>query len=175
MSNIKKTIYASLCVALGVVLPIAFHSIPNAGSIILPMHIPVLICGLICGWPFGLACGILAPLLSSLITGMPPIAYVPSMLCELAVYGLITGLLFKFIHTKKTIADTYISLVGAMIAGRIVYGILNALIFSVGKYSMSIWLTSAFVTSIPGIIIQLIIIPVLIVALEKAKLTERRY
>lgn len=175
MSNIKKTIYAALCVALGVILPIAFHSIPNAGSIILPMHIPVLICGLICGWPFGLACGILAPLLSSLITGMPPIAYVPSMLCELAVYGLITGLLFKFIHTKKTIADTYISLVGAMIAGRIVYGILNALIFSVGKYSMSIWLTSAFVTSIPGIIIQLIIIPVLIVALEKAKLTERRY
>jgi niacin transporter len=175
MSLIKRTIYASLCIALGVVLPLALHSVPNAGNIFLPMHIPVLLCGLICGWPFGLACGVLTPLLSSLITGMPPMAYVPGMLCELAVYGLLSGLLLRFVHTGKTLADIYVSLVCAMLAGRVIYGALNALIFSVGDYSLSIWLTSVFVTSLPGIIIQLVIIPAIIFALEKARLIERRY
>ncbi|HBN82057.1 MAG TPA: ECF transporter S component, partial [Ruminococcaceae bacterium] len=80
----KKLTAAGMCIALGIVLPIAFHAIPNAGSILLPMHIPVLLCGLLCGWPYGLACGVLSPLLSSLLTGMPPAAYLPSMVCELA-------------------------------------------------------------------------------------------
>ncbi len=175
MSQTKKIVYAGLCIALGVLLPIAFHSVPNAGSIFLPMHIPVLLCGLICGCPFGLACGILSPVLSSLITGMPPIGYLPGMLCELAVYGVMTGILLRSVRTKKLVADIYISLIGAMLAGRIVYGILNALIFNVGQYSMSIWLTSAFVTSLPGIIIQLIVIPVLVFVLERAKLIKSKY
>ena len=105
MSNTKRMILTALFVALGVVLPMAFHSIPNAGSIFLPMHIPVLLCGLICGWAYGLGCGVLAPLLSSLMTGMPPAAILPGMLCELAVYGLVSGLLLKVIHTKRTIVD----------------------------------------------------------------------
>lgn len=81
-SSTRRLVMAALCVALGVVLPMAFHSVPRGGSIFLPMHIPVLLCGLACGWPYGLACGVLAPLCSSLITGMPPAAYLPSMLCE---------------------------------------------------------------------------------------------
>lgn len=170
MTNTKRMILAGLCIALGIVLPIAFHSVANAGSIFLPMHIPVLLCGLICGWPYGLACGVLAPLLSSLITGMPPMAFLPSMLCELAVYGFVSGLLMRYVKTGKLLVDLYVSLVGAMLLGRLVLGLLNAVIFRAGEYSVALWTTSAFVTALPGIIIQLAIIPVLVFALKKAKL-----
>ena len=170
MTNTKRLILAGLCVALGIVLPIAFHSVANAGSIFLPMHIPVLLCGLICGWPYGLACGVLAPLLSSLITGMPPIAFLPSMLCELAVYGFVSGLLMRYVKTGKLLADLYLSLVGAMLLGRLVLGLLNAVLFRAGEYSIALWTTSAFVTALPGIVIQLAVIPVLVFALKKAKL-----
>ena len=89
-NHVKNLVTAAMCVALGIILPMAFHTIQNAGSIFLPMHIPVLICGLACGWQYGLLCGVLTPLLSSLLTGMPPAAILPAMLCELAVYGLLT-------------------------------------------------------------------------------------
>lgn len=170
MSSTKRLILAALCVALGVVLPIVFHSIANAGSIFLPMHIPVLLCGLICGWLFGLACGIATPLLSSLITGMPPVAFLPSMLCELAVYGLVSGLLMRWIKTKRLVLDLYLSLIGAMLAGRLVFGLLNALVFRAGAYSLPVWTAAAFVTALPGIVIQLVIVPMLVLALKKAKL-----
>lgn len=170
MSSTKRLILAALCVALGVVLPIVFHSIANAGSIFLPMHIPVLLCGLICGWPFGLVCGIATPLLSSLITGMPPVAFLPSMLCELAVYGLVSGLLMRWIKTKRLVLDLYLSLIGAMLAGRLVFGLLNALVFRAGAYSLPVWTAAAFVTALPGIVIQLVIVPMLVLALKKAKL-----
>ena len=90
--NTKQLVLAALCVALGVVLPVAFHSIPNAGSVLLPMHIPVLLCGLVCGPWFCLGCGALTPMLSSLATGMPPAAILPGMLCQLAVYVLTSRL-----------------------------------------------------------------------------------
>lgn len=170
MSQVKRLIIAAASVALCVVLPMAFHSVPNAGSIFLPMHIPVLLCGLICGWSYGLACGILGPLLSSLMTGMPPMAYLPSMMCEMGVYGLMAGLLFQVVRTKNVYVDLYASLLGAMLTGRVVYGILNALIFRAGEYSMAVWTTSAFVTSLPGIIIQVVIIPLIMIALMRSKL-----
>lgn len=173
MSRTKKLIYTSACIALGIILPLAFHAIPNAGSIFLPMHIPVLLCGLICGPWCGLACGVLAPLLSSVITGMPPAARLPSMLCELAVYGLCAGILIAVIKTKSRAANLYISLVGAMLLGRAVLGVVNALIFQVGKYSFKVWLTASFVTSLPGIAAQVIVIPILILALERARLIPR--
>ena len=163
-NSTKKMVYAAICVALGVVLPIAFHSVQNAGSIFLPMHIPVLLCGLLCGPWYGLACGILAPLLSSLLTGMPPAAVLPSMLIELAVYGLCTGLL------KKLVRNNIVALIGAMLAGRIVSGLAKAFIFNPGNYGLKAWLTASFVTALPGIIIQLILIPLVMAALEKAKL-----
>ena len=77
---VKNMTLCAVCIALCVVLPIAFHSIPNAGSVFLPMHIPVLICGMICGWPFGFLCGLMGPLLSAALTGMPPIAMLPAMM-----------------------------------------------------------------------------------------------
>ena len=146
MSTVKRSILCAVCIALCVVLPMAFHAIQNAGSIFLPMHIPVLLCGLICGWPFGLLCGIAGPLLSSLLTGMPPAAYLPSMMIELAVYGFVAGLLMKLVRTGKLFPDLYLCLVGGMLAGRIIGGLSRALIFAAGEYSMAAWTTSYFVT-----------------------------
>lgn len=173
--GLKNYVIAALCVALCVVLPMAFHAIPNAGSILLPMHIPVLLCGLLCGWPLGLVCGLVGPLLSSVLTGMPPAAYLPSMMVELAVYGLASGLLMRFVRTGKLFADLYVSLIGAMLVGRVVAGLARALIFSAGGYSMAVWATSYFVTGLPGIAIQLLIIPPIVLALEKARIVPKRY
>ena len=167
MKQVKYLVMTALCVALGVVLPVTLHAIPNAGSILLPMHIPVLLCGLVCGPVYGLACGILAPLLSSLITSMPPMAMLPSMICELAVYGLVAGILIRVIKTRYNIANLYLSLLGAMLIGRVIYGALNSLIFRAGEYSLQLWLTGAFVTALPGIAIQLVLLPVLVLALQQ--------
>lgn len=93
MKQTKNLVTSGMCVALAIVLPMAFHMIPDAGKVFLPMHIPVLLCGLLCGPVYGLGCGILAPLLSHLFTGMPPTAMLPSMLCELAAYGMLSGIL----------------------------------------------------------------------------------
>ena len=119
MTSVKKSIICAVCIALCYVLPLFFHGIQNAGPVFCPMHIPVFICGLICGWHYGLLCGIAGPAISSALTGMPPIAHLPSMMAELAVYGIISGLMIKLIHTKNTYADLYISLTAAIIAGHI--------------------------------------------------------
>lgn len=174
-TNTRHLVMAALCVALGVVLPQFCHSIPNAGSVLLPMHIPILLCGLCCGWPYGLACGLLTPLLSSLLTGMPGPAYLPAMVCELAAYGLISGLTARFVHTGNRTRDVYLQLVSAMLIGRAVYGAVNALVFRAGAYSMEIFLTAAFVTALPGIIIQLVVLPALVLLLEKAKVLQSPY
>ena len=149
LSPVRRMVMAALCVALCVVLPIAFHTIPDAGSIFLPMHIPVLLCGLICGWPYGLVCGLLGPLMSSVLTGMPPAAYLPPMMVECATYGAATGLLLKFVRTRSLTADLYISLIGAMLLGRIVSGVAKALIFSPGM-AMGMWITSSYMPTFPG-------------------------
>lgn len=175
MSPVKKSIITAVCIALCVVLPQAFHAIPNAGSIYCPMHIPVLLCGLICGWQYGLLCGIAGPLVSALITGMPPAAVLPGMLVECAAYGALTGLMMQLVHTKKVYPDLYISLLVAMLGGRIISGITKALIFSAGSYSMTAWVTGSFVTSLPGIIVHLVLIPSIVYALMKAKLIPARY
>ena len=99
MSYVKRSVITAACIGLCVVLPMAFHAIPNAGSLLSPMHIPVLLSGLICGWSFGLLCGLAGPLLSTLITGMPLVAHSPPMLVELAVYGLASGS-FALVRTK---------------------------------------------------------------------------
>lgn len=171
----RRLVMAALCTALGVVLPTLTHSIPNAGSVLLPMHIPVLLCGLACGWPYGLACGLMAPTLSSLITGMPGPAYLPAMVCELAAYGLISGLTARFVRTGKRPADLYIQLISAMLLGRVVYGMMNALVFQAGVYSMELFITAAFVTAAPGILIQLAVLPSLVMVLEKARVVESPY
>lgn len=174
ITPVKRMILAAVCVALCVVLPIAFHSIPNAGSVILPMHIPVLLCGMIASWPYGLICGLMGPLLSSVLTGMPPAAILPAMMVECAVYGAVSGIMLKCVHTGKTYPDLYIALVTAMLAGRVISGIAKALIFSPGL-AMSAWIASSFVTALPGIAIQLVLLPIVVSTLMKARMIPKRY
>ena len=174
MSYIKHLTITALCIALCVVLPMAFHVIPNAGSVMLPMHIPVLLCGLVCGWQYGLLCGCLGPLVSSILTGMPPAAILPGMMVECGMYGCVGGLMMERVRTGSLYADLYISLPVAMLAGRVISGIVKALILTPGL-SLAAWATASFVTALPGISIQLILLPTLIVALTRAGLIPARY
>lgn len=165
----KNLVVAALCLALGILLPQVFH-VFGAGSAFLPMHIPVLLCGLLCGWQYGALCGFIVPLLSSLFTGMPPIFPTAlAMMMELCAYGALTGLLYRKIKW-----NVYFSLISSMLAGRAVSGIANAVFWGIaGKaYGFSAFLTTSFVTAVPGIIIQLVAVPLIVICLEKAGLME---
>lgn len=168
--NVNKLAYAALCVSLSVVLPQVFHMVPNLGSVFCPMHIPILLCGLICGPYYGLACGVLGPVLSSITTGMPPAASLPVMVVECAVYGFVAGFLMLAIKGKSGYLKLYVSLVTAMLCGRLAAGAAAALIFSRATMTIAVFGTAYFVTSFPGIVIQLILLPSLVMALQKAKL-----
>lgn len=164
-----KIVYGGLLIALGVLLPQMFHIFgQNAGMMFLPIQIPVIMAGVLLGPSYGGAVGLVVPILSCLLTGMPPVPKVYFMIFELGTYGFVSGLLAR----KYNI---YISLCGAMIAGRIVYGL--TLIIGVFALQMNapFMNTIAFVggitTGIPGILIQLIVIPVLYFALKKGGLT----
>lgn len=168
--EIKKYMLTAMCITLCVVLPQAFHFIPNFGMIFLPMHIPVLLCGLTCGAPFGFLCGMVGPILSSLFKGMPPVAILPSMLAECAVYGTVSGLLMNRCSRKRLSVNIYISLIVAMITGRIFAGIVQAFILSTGEVSISAWISTHFIVSFPGIVIQLLILPQIVTVLRRASL-----
>ena len=167
MNKTKKLTLTAMCLALGVILPQAFHMIPNAGNIFLPMHIPVLICGFICGPFYGLTVGIITPCLSHIIFSMPPAMMLGQMIVELGVYGLCTGLLNQIITINNELLKYYLVLIISMVVGRITYGICNALLFKAGNYSLSIWLSAAFIKGIPGIIIQLVLIPTIVKTIKK--------
>ena len=170
-SQTKNLVLAGMLLALGIVLPQFVKMFPplfgsNAGSVILPMHIPVLLCGLICGWKYGLVCGALTPFLCSIMTGMPPLfPFATGMMFELAAYAVIAGVLYK--NLKQNI---FVSLVAAMIGGRIVLGIANTIFFNMKgiPYGFEAFITSAFITALPGIIIQLLLIPTIILSLRKS-------
>ena len=176
LSSVKRVSLCAMCIALCYVLPIAFHAI-GLGSVLSPMHIPVLLCGLVCGGGYGLICGILGPVLSSLISGMPPVMMLVRMIPELCIYGLAAGLAMRFIRTGRAALDVYIALAIAMIAGRIVGGIASAIFYTVtaGVYSVALWATGYFVEALPGIAAHLILVPVLVFTLAKAKLIPQRY
>ena len=181
MTHLTKIVTTAVCIALCVVLPLALHLIPGAGSLNLgtllsPMHLPVLLCGLVCGWQYGLICGIIGPLLSSLLTSMPGWGYLPNMMIELALYGLISGIMIGLVRTGKQTVDLYISLVTAMLVGRILTGIARALTLGIFMpVTLESWATGYFVSSLPGIILQLILLPALYIALQRAKLIPVRY
>lgn len=175
MSSVKKAVITALCIALCYVMPIAFHAF-GAGSVLCPMHIPVLICGLICGWQYGLLCGLAGPAISSALGGMPTAADLPAMMTELAIYGFVSGLLIRLIRTRSTYADLYLAMIAAMILGRVAAGIVKAWIFTTGEaYTLRLWATAHLVTSLPGILIQLVFIPSIVFALMKARLIPARY
>ena len=167
-SDVKKHVLAALFLALALVLPFLTGQIPEVGSMLCPMHIPALLCGFFCGWPWGLAVGLIAPVLRSLMFGMPPMF--PVAICmsfELATYGAISGLLYSKLPRKKT--SIYISLMTAMVAGRLVWGVARFLCagLDVTAFGLSAFWAGAITTAIPGIIVQLVLIPILVMALEK--------
>ncbi|MFA5527439.1 MAG: ECF transporter S component [Peptostreptococcales bacterium] len=169
----KKVILGGFFIALGFILPFMTGQIPAIGSRLLPMHIPVFLGGFICGGPIGLMIGFIVPLLRSAIYSMPPMFPMAiSMAFELGVYGLATGLVYKILPKNKM--NVYITLIISMVLGRMAWGIVSALLYrSIGMdFSMDMFIMMGFINAIPGIIIQLVLIPIIVIALEKAGLID---
>ena len=167
-TNLKTLVMAALFLALALVLPFLTGQIPEIGSMLCPMHIPALLCGFFCGWPWGLAVGLIAPVLRSLLFSMPPMY--PMAVCmafELATYGAVSGFLYSKLPHKKS--SIYVSLLTAMVAGRLVWGLARFLCsgLDVSAFGLSAFWSGAVATAIPGIIVQILLIPVLVMALEK--------
>ncbi len=170
-TNTRKLVYAALFLALGLLLPFLTGQIPQIGSALSPMHIPVLLCGFICGWPYGLAVGFITPLLRSVLFGMPPMYPTAlAMAFELATYGLIAGILYATFK-KKDLKAIYCSLIVAMICGRIVWGIARWIMAGLGgnAFTFQAFLAGAITNAVPGIILHLILIPIIMVAYERFK------
>ena len=168
--SVKKLVFAALCLALCIVLPFLTGQIPQIGAMLAPMHIPVLLCGFVCGWPYALVVGLVAPLLRHVMFGMPPILTALVMTFELAAYGAFAGIFYKLLP-KKT-AYLYAALLLAMLAGRVVYGLASLVVLGVSgsAFTFQTFLAGAFITAWPGIICHIILIPLLVIALKKAKL-----
>ena len=168
--RIRKITYSALFLALAMVLPFLTGQIPEIGSMLCPMHIPALLCGFLCGWPWGLAVGFLSPLLRSLLFGMPPVWVAIAMAFEMATYGAVSGWLYR--KLGKSPARIYGSLIAAMVAGRLVWGLVKFLLAGLQgtEFSLALFLSGAVTTAIPGIILQLILIPILVVVMERTNM-----
>ncbi len=167
----KKLSISAMLFAVGLVLPFLTGQIKEIGNLLLPMHIPVLLCGLICGWKYGLAVGILLPLVRSVLFSMPqmyPTAV--AMAFELATYGVVVALMFRW----NCLRSLYRALIVAMLAGRIVWGLLMSVLLGFGKFTFAAFLAGAFTNAVPGIILQLVLIPAIMLALGRAKLVPIR-
>lgn len=170
--SVKKLVYAAVCLALCLVLPFLTGQIPQIGSMLLPMHLPVLLCGYLCGWKWGAAVGFAAPLLRHLLFHMPPMPGAISMAFEMAAYGLIVAILYR--KLGKKLPAIYLSLIGAMIGGRIVWGAAQMVVMGINgnNFPMKAFWAGAVTNAVPGIVLQLILVPLIVAALQKAKLTD---
>lgn len=176
--GIKKLVLSAMFMAIGLVLPFITGQIQQIGSMLLPMHIPVLFCGLICGWQYGAVVGFVLPLLRYVLFGMPPIFPTGvSMSFELAVYGAVIGLIMQQLSKRNTtdsgknyVRNLYLALIGAMLAGRIVWGLVRFILAraTMQPFTMEMFMAGAFLTAVPGIIVQLILIPGIMAALKRA-------
>ena len=164
---------AALFLALAYVMPFLTGQIPEIGSMLCPMHLPVLLCGFVCGWPWGLIVGLVAPILRSLTLGMPPLF--PTAVCmafELAAYGAISGWMHQLLPKRKPFI--YCSLIVAMVIGRIIWGISMFVCVGIrgGGFTFSAFLSGAIFNAIPGIILQIVLIPVLVMILDDPKIVR---
>lgn len=167
-NDIVKLTLSAMFLALAFVLPFLTGQIQQIGAMLCPMHIPVLLCGFFCGASWGLAVGFLAPLLRSVTLGMPPMF--PKAFCmafELAAYGFVAGWLYNKLPKKKS--NVYVSLLIAMIVGRVVWGLVMfaCMGLDASKFGLAAFVAGAFTNAAPGIILQLILIPVLVILLER--------
>ncbi len=169
-TNVQKLSLAAMLLALAFVLPFFTGQIPQIGSKLCPMHIPVMLCGFLCSGPWGMLVGFLAPLLRSFIVGAPTLfPRAVAMAFELATYGLVSGVLYN--HLAKNKVNMYFSLVSAMLLGRVVWGFVQLCCvgFDITKFTFPAFWAGAVVNALPGIAVQLILIPVLVAAVEKYK------
>lgn len=167
-SKVFKMVLGAMFLALALVLPFLTGQIPQIGGALCPMHIPVILCGFFCGPVYGAVIGFVAPLLRFLLFGMPPVMPTGiAMSFELMTYGLVSGLLYKLLPKKKLYV--YVALIAAMLAGRIVWGISRVILFGLGKseFGWTAFMSGAFINAIPGIIVQIVLIPVLVIVLRK--------
>lgn len=172
--NVKNLALSAMFITLGLVLPFLTGQIPQIGKMMLPMHIPVLLCGLICGWKYGAIVGITTPLLRSVVFVVPvlyPTAIV--MAVELMTYGLVIGFLYGRSRWKCIIA-LYRCLIIAMISGRLAKAVTEIMLLGIGGdgFTYQAFIAGAFLNAIPGIIIQLILIPTVMVALNRTGLVS---
>lgn len=164
----KKVVLTALFIALGLTLPMITANVPMIGNMLLPMHFPIIICGLICGAGYGALAGVITPLLRSFIFGMPPLFPIAAaMAFELADYGAVAGLVYVIIQKNK--GSVYPALIISMLSGKAVWGVVTFILFRMmGKtLTLQMFLAGAFTNAIPGIVGQLIIIPVLMYYLAK--------
>ncbi|MCM1117866.1 MAG: ECF transporter S component [bacterium] len=167
--NVKNLCLSAVCLALCMLLPFLTGQLPQIGNALSPMHIPVLMCGLLCGWPYGLVIGFIAPLLRFVLFGMPPLMPIGlAMMFELAAYGALSGLLLKFLPDKT--AFLYTSLIGAMLGGRVIWGIARYILgLVVGPtFTLSAFLLGAFINAAPGIICHILLIPPVVIGVRRA-------
>lgn len=163
--NSRKLALSGMFLALALVMPFLTGQIPQIGSMLCPMHFPVLLCGFFCGGPMGLMVGIIAPIFRSMLFGMPPMFPVAvCMAAELAVYGLVAGVFYRRLPRKKW--AVYVSLLCAMILGRLAWGAAMRLCVGV-NFGLAAFLAGAVTTALPGIVLQLILLPVLVIAMER--------
>ncbi len=166
-----KVTYSAVCLALALVPPFLTGQIPTVGKMLSPMHIPVFLCGFLCGWPWGLAVGFIAPLMRSVLFGMP--AFFPgacAMAFELAAYGFVSGLLYRRMH--KGFGSIYAVLLISMVCGRVVWGLARYVFAGLqgSSFPMQAFIAGALTNAIPGIILHLALIPVVVLAMQRAKL-----
>lgn len=175
-SPVLKLTLSAMFLAIGLVLPFFTGQIPELGSMLLPMHIPVFLCALICGWKYGIMVGAILPLFRSFLFSMPPLfPTAVSMAFELAVYGLVAGYLYH--HAKwKCLRSLYRSLIIAMVAGRVVWGIAQVILLGLNgnAFTFQMFIAGALLNAIPGIILQLVLIPAIMGALKLTRLPGRK-
>lgn len=166
--NVKNMVTAAVCLALCLVLPFLTGQIPQIGSALSPMHIPVLLAGFLCGPWWAMAVGLIAPLLRHILFHMPPLITAVAMCFELGTYGLVSGLLYR--RLPKRNSSIYLSLIIAMAAGRVVWGIVRALLSGASgePFTWAMFLAGAFFNAVPGIIVHIVLIPLLVMALRRA-------
>ena len=168
MKNTKKLLLSALFMALGIILPFFTGQIPQVGSMLLPMHIPVLLCGFICGWQYGLFAGFILPLMRSALFSMPPMfPQAVAMAFELAAYGFISGLIYGC-SKWKCMRSLLRALFIAAVSGRIVWGTAMFILLH-GAFTWKTFISGAFLTAIPGIVLQFVMIPGIMTALGKTK------
>ena len=168
----KELTLSAMFLAIGQILPFITGQIPQIGAMLSPMHFPIFLCAFICGPKYALIVGFICPLLRGMLFNMPVLF--PNgiaMAFELATYGFITGFIYnKF--KEKNLVNIYISLIVGMLVGRVVWGVVQAILMSVSgaeAFTFAAFITRGFVNAVPGIIAQLILIPLIVNILNKRR------